>query len=451
MVTTSALSAGNYGSTAATSDVYARVERTMASQNSGVAKLNTTLTRDQAKLSGLGQLQSALASFKNIAAGLAGNGLSTSASSSTKGVLTASASGSAKAASYAVDVKQLAQGQLLTSDMLVNSAGKIGTGAPATVKIEFGNADEKSFTPVGAGKSITIDSKNNTLDGIAAAFREAGVDAKVVKSGNGFALSIAGQSGAEHSMRISVSGDAAVKDLLAYNPAGSKNMKEGAAAQDALLTVNGKEVKSASNTLDKAIDGVSLTLAAKGKTDVVIAQDPAQIGKNVRAFVTAYNELNDKLQALQKGELKSDRALSQASGQLSQLLKTGGNGVSVAALANAGVSLEANGSLKLDEKKLTSALAADAGTVGKLFSNDGKGIADQLASKITALTGNDSTIRKEALSIGKEITSLNGKKAQMTKALTAQANALVALYTQQAQTGAAGGSGKPTSLFDMLA
>jgi flagellar hook-associated protein 2 len=46
----------------------------------------------------LGQLKSALASFQSIAAGLVGNGLNTSAASSAKTVLTATSTGSAKAA-----------------------------------------------------------------------------------------------------------------------------------------------------------------------------------------------------------------------------------------------------------------------------------------------------------------------------------------------------------------
>ncbi|NRR28826.1 flagellar filament capping protein FliD [Oxalobacteraceae bacterium] len=447
----STISATNPGATGATADIYARVEKTLASQNGGISKLNATVARDQTKLSGLGQLQSALTEFQAIAKGLAGNGLSTSASSSAKAVVTAAAGGTAKAGTYALDIKQLAQGQFLTSEAFASASAAIGTGSTATVKVEFGTAGDKSFDANGSSKSVTIDAKNNTLDGIAAAFKAAGIDVSVVKSGTGFALAIAGASGADNSLRISVSGDAAIKDLLAYNPAGGKNLKESTAAQDALLSVNGKEIKSASNTVSKAIEGTTLTLTGKGKADVVVAQDAGQVGKNISAFVSAYNELNGKLQTLQKGGLKSDVALGQVSSQLSQLLKTGGNGVSAAALAKAGITLDSGGNLQLDDKKLKAAIALDADAVGKLFSNDGKGIADQVASKIATLTGEGGAIKRETLAIGKELTAVNGKRAVMAKALTAQANALVALYTQQAQSGAGSATGGPTSLFDMLA
>lgn len=189
-------------------------------------------------------------------------------------------------------------------------------------------------------------------------------------------------------------------------------------------------------------------LAGNGKA---AAPDAAQTGKNVRAFVAAYNELNQKLQALQSGELKGDVALGQVSRQLSQLLKTGGDGVSVKALAKAGVTQDAGGNLQVDDKKLAAALAADAGAVAKLLSNGGKGMADQLAAKAGAFTADDSVIRREAATLNKEITTINGKRALLSKALTAQGNALAALYSQQAQTGGASASGGTGSAFDFLA
>jgi flagellar hook-associated protein 2 len=441
-------------------DVYNRVQQTMAAQNSAATKLNATLTKDQTKLSALGQLQSALANFQSIAAGLTGSGLSTSAASSVKTVLAATSTGTAKAGAYAIDVKQLAQGQFLTSEEFAAADAKIGAGAATTVKIDFGTAGgDKGFTVNGTAtsKSITIDSSNNTLDGIAAAFKAAGVDVKVVKGDDGkFSLAIAGESGADNSMRISVSGDAALKSLLAFDPDGTQKLKQATAAQDAILTVNGgAEVSSASNTIkDQGIAGATLALSAAGKTDVTITQDPSQIGANLKSFVAAYNDLNAKLQQLQKGDLKADTAINQVVSQMGLLLKTGGGSVSVTALSAAGVTQDATGKLVVDDKKLTAAIAADSSAVAKLFTNDGKGIADLLSSKAAAFTSNTSVISKEATLANNEITSITAKRAKLATALTAQANALAALYTAQAQTGAGsalnGAAGSAGTLFDML-
>jgi flagellar hook-associated protein 2 len=460
---TSINSATSAASTAVSSDIYKRVEQTMTSQNGAATKLNATLTRDQTKLSGLGQLQSALAEFQSLAASLSGSGLSTSAASSAKTVLTATSTGAAKAGTYAIDVKQLAQGQFLTSDEFTAATTKIGTGATTTVKIDFGTAGgDKGFVTNGtaSSKTITLDGANNTLEGMAAAFKAAGIDVKVVKGDDGkFSLGIAGQSGAANSMRISVSGDAALKDLLAFDPDGTPKLKQTAAAQNAILTVDGKEVTSATNTLDKnkGIDGAALTLTGTGKSDVTIKQDSGQIGANLKTFVAAYNDLNKKLQTLQQGALKGDTAIGQVVSQLNMLMKTGGSGVSISALGAAGVSQDAKGNMVVDDKKLQAALTADSSSVAKLFTNDGKGIADMMSAKASAFTSSSSVISREAKQMNTEIASINGKRAVLTKALTAQANALVALYSAQAQTGAGsaingtgGAGGRSGTLFDML-
>ena len=446
---------GTTSPTTISADVYAKVEKQMLSQNTGVTKLNNNLTRDQTKLSALGQLQSALAKFQGVAQSMAGSGLATSATSSTAGVLTATTTDKAASGSYAIDVKQLAQGQTLTTAAQKASNTAIGTGAAAQIKIELGSVDGKQFS-AGDGKAITltIDSSNNSLEGIAAALKKAGVDASVIKGEDGYTLTMNGQSGADNSMRISVTGDAAISNLLTYSPSASKGMQQTMAAQDALATVAGKEVKSASNTLSSAIDGVTVELKAKGETNLVVAKDSSQIASNVASFVTAYNELNAKMQSLQEGDLKYDTALKQVSTQMSQVLRTASNGVPVSVLASAGVTLGKSGELVLDEKKLKSAIEADPDAVSKLFTNNGKGVADQFGSKIGELTGTSSLITKEVQTVGKEITTLNTKKAELAKALTAQAEALVKLYSAQEQMGIGsvlpGYTGK-SSLFDFMA
>lgn len=456
MATSTINTATTSSGTSLSTDVYNRVQKTMSAQNGVATKLNTALKADQTKLSGLGQLKSALSAFQTLAASLSGGGLSTSANVSAKSVLTASSSGAAKAGTYALDIKQLAQGQFLTSDAFSASDSKLGSGAVTTVKIDFGTAGAKGFTVNGstASKAITIDSSNNTLDGIAAALKAAGVDAKVVKDEDGkYALALTGASGAANSMRISVSGDAALKSLLSFDPDGTQKLKQGAAASDAVLTVGDKQITSASNTLDKAIAGLTLKLTGTGKTDVTVTQDASQIGNNLKSFVSAYNELNKKLQALQKGDLKNDTALNQAISQFNTLLKSGG-GVSQSALTAAGLGQDASGNLVLDDKKLQAALKTDAAAVTKLFTNEGRGLADLLASQAGSLSGDSSALKRETTLVSKEITSINAKRASLSKALTAQATALAALYTAQAQTGSGsavnGSAGSAGTLFDML-
>ncbi len=440
-----------YGGLASPSaSVLAKVEKALSGQSGAVAKLNQNISRDQAKLSGLGQLHNALADFRQMAGRLAGAGLSTSATSSTPGVVVAAPDGGAKPGAapgvHAVEVRQLAQAQVLASAPQGAANSKIGSGAPAVVKIETGVAGPEGFTPgKQPARTITIDQSNNTLEGMAAAFKAAGVDATVVKSGKGFALSLQGASGAAGSMRISVGGDAAVKDLLS-----GPGMAQTAAARDALFAVDGKAGSSPTNSV--AAGGLALTLKGAGKADVTVRQDSAEVARNVTDFVNAYNGLQDRLGVLEQGALKSDQALGQASRDLAGVLRSGP--VPAAALARAGVSINGDGRLQVDDKQLKSAVAADPDAVARLFTNEGQGLADQLGAKIDALSGKSGAISRETQQVSKELTALNGKKADVAKAMTAQANALARLYAAQEQSAsgdALPGYGGPRSLFDFLA
>ncbi|HEV7816444.1 MAG TPA: flagellar filament capping protein FliD, partial [Janthinobacterium sp.] len=306
MVTsTSSIPASSATTTSSTStlssDVYNKVEQVMTSQSAGVTKLNNSLTADQTTISALGQLQSALADFQSVAQSLAGAGLSMAATSSASGILSATTSDQAATGSHTVDVQQLAQGQALSSAVQASPTSAIGSGASTVIKIASAS---------GASQSITINNTNNSLQGIAGALQAAGVNAQVVQGSGGYALTIVGASGAANGMSISVSGDASIQGLMAYDPAGGKGMTQTAAAQDAVLTVDGKQVSSPTNSVGGAIAGTTLALSGTGSTTLTVAQDSSQIASNVASLASAYNTLNAKLQTLQGGGLQSDTAVN---------------------------------------------------------------------------------------------------------------------------------------------
>ena len=109
--------------------VLARVEQTLAPQRSAAMR---TVTRRvlQARFSGLGQLQSALSVFQDIAESLAGTGLSTRGSSSAGSVLGVTTNAEAAVGSHEVKVSQLAQQQILVSPEAQTADTRLGTGAP---------------------------------------------------------------------------------------------------------------------------------------------------------------------------------------------------------------------------------------------------------------------------------------------------------------------------------
>lgn len=406
--------------------VLARVEQTLAPQRSAAAKLNASISLTQARFSGLGQLQSALAQFQDIAEGLAGTGLSTRGSSSASGVLGVTTNSSAAVGSHDVKVSQLAQQQILVSPEVQSADTRLGTGSPTVIKIGTGDSS----------KSITIDSRNNTLQGIADALKDAGYDASLVRTSTGTALQLRSASGEANKLNISVAGDTAIRSLFS-------SATQTQAAQDAILTVDGKTIKSADNTVESAIKGVTLKLADKGDATVTIARDNSQIAKNVEAFVKGFNALQDRLDALGKGALRGNPALDQVRSQLDQLVRSAGG--STEALANAGLSIDTNGRLKLDSGVLNAAVAANPDAVTKVFTNEGRGLADALGSRLESLGGERSVVGRALAQADREVDTLQTRKSSMAQMLTVQAQALVRLYTQDEQLGGA------SSLFDLLA
>jgi flagellar hook-associated protein 2 len=449
VTTTSSTSNAATSSSTISADVYAKVEKVMSTQTAGIQKINDGLTADQTKISALGQLQSALADFQSAAEALAGAGLSTAASSSTAGILTASTTDTSAVGSHTVDVTQLAQSQLLSTSAQASQTAAIGSGAASTIQIDYGSAgSDGSFTAGAARKSISIDSSNNTLQGIAGALQAAGINAQIVQGSGGYSLSIVGPSGAANSMRISVTGDSSVQGLVSYDPAAKGGMTQVTAAQDAIATVDGKQVTSASNTISGAITGTTLNLTGKGSTTVTVAQDSSKIAGNIAGLATAYNALNAKIKSLQAGDLKSDTAVNQAASHLARILQTGGSGnVSVAALSKAGISLDKDGNMQVDSTKLNAAITANPASIGKLFTDNGNGIADQLSAASAVLTGSNGIVQTELSRATTDFSALTAKKTTLGTALTQQATLLANLYTQQ-EADASSGS---TSLFDMMA
>lgn len=426
-------------------DLYARVNKSLLAQNASVQKINAAIERDKTRLSGLGQLQSALANFQALAQSVSGVGLQTAATASNPKVLAALTTGSAKAGSVDIEVQQLAQAQVLAAHAQASQDAPIGSGATTTIKIETGVTSGSNFDPKST-QTITIDSSNNSLKGIAAAFKAAGIDAQISKTGNSYALELSGGTGSANSLRISVGGDSDLQKLLAYNPAGAKNLAEKSTAQDAHLIIDGKSVTSDSNVVTGQLTGVALALKTTGKTSVVVAQDASAIAKNVTNFVTAVNNLNARLDELKKGELKSDASLQQAQEQLQQLVRN-----NEAALSKIGITSR-NGTLQIDSKVLSAGVVADADGVARLFTDGGKGLADQAASRIAQLVSSNGAIGRQKQVIGREISTLATQQSNLSKALEAQANSLVTQYSQIGQGSTfTNGNGGGTSLFDFLA
>jgi flagellar hook-associated protein 2 len=353
----------------------------------------------QAQLSAYGQLRGALSALESAVHTLASpsrfEGRSATAADSS--VLSASAGAAAANATYQVAVTQLAQQQSLSSGAQGSASAAIGSGTSTVLTFDFGTISGgtltggvytgASFTQNGElpSRTVTIDASNNSLQGIRDAINAAnvGVTASILNVGGATPYRLVLQStggGSAGSLRVGVSGDAALASLLGYDPAGVQNLTQTQAAQDASLSVNGVAVTSPSNTLAGTIEGVTLSLAKVGTTTVSIGRDPTAAQTAVQGFVKAYNDLNTMLHDLTRfdaanqntGALVGDAAARTIQSQLRNALSSalaGGDSNTLRVLAQVGISFQRDGSLALDAGKLSQALSSDPGGVTRLFAS----------------------------------------------------------------------------------
>jgi len=363
----------------------------------------------QAKLSAYGSLKSALSSFQGSLSQLkfASTFNDVTANSSDEDIATASGSSIANPGNYSLEVTNLAQAQSLSSKSYTETTNPIGTG---TLSFTFGHfdTDSNSFisNPDKSTKTVTIDSDDNSLQGIRDAVNAAdlGVTASLVNDGSGFKLLFTSdETGKENGIKISVGdlSDASNTDdsglsQLAFDPdpaaAANSHMTENMAAKDALFTLNGLTITSATNQVNSAVSGVTLTL--KGTTspgspvNISIAKNDEKITEAVTGFTEKFNELVDTLKQLssydsannQAGPLLGDSAVRSVESQLRKMIASSSRGAdgNISSIATIGITTDRSGKLSLDSSKLQSALSGDRDVLAQIFSASGTSTDSQV-------------------------------------------------------------------------
>jgi len=383
-------------------DVNSIVSQLMTVERQPLSQLSVKEAGFQAKLSAYGSVKGAVSSFQTVLQGLnsASKFQALTATPSDASVFTASATSIAAAGTYALEVSSLAQAQSIVAAGQTSSTAAIGSGVATTVTFDFGTISGgtltdgtytgASFTSNGNGiKSITVDSGNNSLQGIRDAINSAkiGVTATLINDGGDspyrLALSSSSQ-GANNSLKVSISGDAALNDLLGHDPAGTQNLSETVTAQNANFKLNGISVSKASNTASDVIAGVTLNLNKVTTTPVslVLARDTVAINTAINSFVKGYNDLANTLKnvsaydaASKRGAiLQGDSTVRSLQTQLRGIIGSSvtGTGGDLTTLSSVGIEFQKDGTLSVNQSKLNSAMSNHFDQIAGLFASVGK-------------------------------------------------------------------------------
>jgi flagellar hook-associated protein 2 len=358
--------------------------------------LQTAQAGYQADLSAWGSVQGGISSLQAAVQAL-NNPAKLQSLSATVGdtsQLSANANGQAVAGSYSIAVNTLAKSQQLISGGFANTTSVVGTG---TLTFEFGTYDSigNTFTPnaSAAAPSVTINSTNDTLQGVANAINAAGigVSAAIVNDGSsaGNHLVITSTAtGTSNSLQIKVADadgnntDTSGLSQLAYDPTAAvgsgQNLSQSQAAQDATLTIDGISVTKPSNTITDAIQGVTLNLTKatpSTPTTLTVASDSSGITTALNNFVAAYNNLNSTMSQLTAynastktaGMLLGDPTAGTLEDRIQSVLAQALPSGTLTTLEQVGLGVQSDGSLSLNTTTLNAAVAANPNSIASLF------------------------------------------------------------------------------------
>ncbi|PTB94291.1 flagellar cap protein FliD [Marinobacter sp. B9-2] len=350
-------------------------------------RLTQKTEQTQALLSAYGKLRSAVTELRLPMRQLSApdNLKAFSASSSNEGIGVSVDNTKASRGTYSVEVTSLAGAQALASrDVFADrDATSVGQG---TLTLNVGDKTT----------NLTIDSSNDTLQGLANAINDsdAGVSAGVIDTGNGFQLVLsADETGTANAVSISVSGDTAGTDTdneglsrFAFNAGmdADSGLQETIAASDAVMEINGVEVTRSTNSFENVIDGLTFDITETGSSTIKVQQDLGAVADRVQGFVDKFNSLQSTIDSLagfnaEAGVgslLTGDSTVRSIQNQLRQVLTRvvpGLENASVRSLADVGITTNfETGGLEFDRAKFEEQLKNNPDDVTALFAEQGR-------------------------------------------------------------------------------
>lgn len=424
-------------------------------------QLNSTQTKATAQLTAIGSLKGAISEFQTALTTLNSptSFQARAVTLSKSDYLTATASTSASVGSYQVEVSKLASSsKVALASVPATATSGSGTTSPTT----FGKGTLSIKVGDTALADIKIDATNNTLSGIRDAINKAGqsqgLSASVVNDDTGSRLVLSStKTGDGNDVSVSVSGDDGSGNQsltkLAYTPSDSDSTDPAAAhsltkAKSAQMTIDGLKVTSASNTVSNAVDGLSFTLKATTPADspmtVGVSQDESGVKGNIQKFVDAYNKLmgviktqtsvtkvgdnSSPIAAALVGDATARGLTTTIRSELGTMQGTG----AVKALADLGITTQKDGTLAIDDTKLSKMVSSNFSDLSGFFTGD-QGIAARLKGKLDPYTMTNGILEQRSNSLSDTLKKVDAQTATLNTRMTALSDRLYKQYNAMDQ------------------
>jgi len=412
-------------------DLTGLLDQLQDAERGKLAPITLQKEQQQAKISAYGQLQTSLNSFQDSLEKINDPKLYQSLSANVRGDgITATTTASALPGSYRVEVSQLATSGTLASARVTTNDQPLDLQGATTLKLNFGE--------LGADGTVEIDiAANSSLNDIRDAInanKESGVNATIINDGEGYRLALSskatGVDASIHSFSFVDAADAPVTGP--FGEAAEVGAKQQ--GQDAALTVNGIAITSAKNQIEGAIQGVTLNLGelsiAEGETatsTVTVERDTLKQREAINGFVKAFNDLKGTIGTLTAfdaesdtvGKLLGDSTVRTIESRLRSVLTGGVEGGELSTLSQLGISLQRDGTLEVDDDKLSDLVANNPQALSDFFAgaDDAGGLAGKLGASVEQMLGNNGVLKGAITGAENRVKSLDTRYERMEKSI----------------------------------
>ena len=397
------------------------------------------------QITAVGALKGAISDFQTALAALNKPELfqARSATSSKSDLVGVTATTTAGAGNYQLEVKSLASSSKVALAAIPNTAEAPARFTSGTFEVSLGVPGIPPAPNTKESFSVTIDENNNTLagvrDAINTAGKDMGVSATIVTDEYGSRLVLSSsKTGAGRDITVTATGagEPGLIGLSALNFTGTSGTGKDArvltSAQSAELYVDGLKVISETNKVDGAIEGITLDLKAKTVANepltIAVAEDKAGVKKQIQSFVDSYNKLIGVINAQTKvtsvgegkapvtGALVGDATARTLLNTIrNELVNVQGDGA-LRALIDIGITTQKDGTLAIDSAKLDKAMASNFGELAGLFTGD-KGLASRLDAKLKPYTETGGILEQRNKAMTETITKIDDQKEALTRRL----------------------------------
>ncbi|NQX93506.1 MAG: flagellar filament capping protein FliD [Erythrobacter sp.] len=379
-------------------------EATYSFQRESLQSRNDTL---QAQISAASVLRSALTGLSSALGDRIRNGdLAPRARIGNANVAQVSIpSGASPSGSYSLEVSQLADSQTLVSPAFTSADDLVGEG---TLTVRFGTVAGASFTEDTAqdALNITVEATDTLSDLASKINSESGgaLEAYVANGTDGAQLVIKGRDGATNGFVLEPTSSAAVPtatpgDLtfLAWSPATDSGQLRST-AQDAIFELDTVEIRSQSNQVTGLPEGIELTLTGTNvgaATDISFTQDTSAITSVMNDLAAALNDIVGLLETIdgEENPLAGDSSARELRADLSaltsQVIDPDASADAPNTLADLGLSLNRDGSFRIDSARLERILTDSPEEATGLFTTGVIGVfatIDELARDNTTFS-----------------------------------------------------------------